>query len=564
MRKATRTRSDVLGVLGSGLLTAASLLCLALPAAAQNVPETAIPDRAPKYFPFTYRSAMSAPLPFSIGNETLPVTVPAKGTAPNGSGTVGFVAPEAARTIGANEHPFYKSMGSNGRSCGTCHQPSMAMGLSVSNIKERFRKFGVKDPLFAPVDGANCPNLVPASETKPSKYYGGRRGRGANANSAKARSLLLNDGLIRVFMPLQTGSINPIIDVKVQDPYGCNTSPEFGKDPQTGKPIYSMYRRPLISANLDFKTKFLPLGATRSGNIMWDGREPTLASQALNATLGHAQRDNVASNPDGLGELTTTSPEIVAIVNYEEGFFAAQQTDRRARALDAAGAQGGAQKLKENIAANGVLPPFPPPAPPAPFAIPFTEFDAWTDLSGGGISVAQRESIARGAKLFNGTAENNRGRFTISKVAGFNDVFGGADVPNSTCGTCHNGLHGGGDMLPNNQRNIGISGDFAGRGGHPLRTDLPIFTVTCAAKPDFQDSNVFKTNDMGLALHTGECADVGKTTVPSIRGLASRAPYFHDGSANTIADIVNFYNIRFSMGLTKQEKADLTNFLAAL
>ena len=71
-------------------------------------------------------------------------------------------------------------------------------------------------------------------------------------------------------------------------------------------------------------------------------------------------------------------------------------------------------------------------------------------------------------------------------------------------------------------------------------------------------------NDPGMGLVTGRCADIGKFSVPTLRGLASHAPYFHDGSANTIADEVYFYNKRFSMGLTRQEKTDLTNFLAAL
>jgi cytochrome c peroxidase len=67
-----------------------------------------------------------------------------------------------------------------------------------------------------------------------------------------------------------------------------------------------------------------------------------------------------------------------------------------------------------------------------------------------------------------------------------------------------------------------------------------------------------------MALISGKCADIGRLTVAPLRGLASRAPYFSDGSAATLLDVVNFYNQRFSIGLTDQDKQDLVNFLSAL
>ena len=48
------------------------------------------------------------------------------------------------------------------------------------------------------------------------------------------------------------------------------------------------------------------------------------------------------------------------------------------------------------------------------------------------------------------------------------------------------------------------------------------------------------------------------------RDLAPRAPYFHDGQAATLMDVVDFYNNRFQIGLTSQEKTDLVNFLNSL
>ena len=78
------------------------------------------------------------------------------------------------------------------------------------------------------------------------------------------------------------------------------------------------------------------------------------------------------------------------------------------------------------------------------------------------------------------------------------------------------------------------------------------------------DGTVVITNDPGAALITGKCADIGRFTVPTIRSLPARAPYFHDGSAATVMDIVNFYDKRFTIGLNDQQKQDLVNFLNAL
>jgi cytochrome c peroxidase len=72
------------------------------------------------------------------------------------------------------------------------------------------------------------------------------------------------------------------------------------------------------------------------------------------------------------------------------------------------------------------------------------------------------------------------------------------------------------------------------------------------------------TNDPGKALISGKCADAGKFTVPQLRAVASRAPFFSDGSAATLLDVVNFYDKRFSIGLTAVEKQDLVNFLGSL
>jgi cytochrome c peroxidase len=48
------------------------------------------------------------------------------------------------------------------------------------------------------------------------------------------------------------------------------------------------------------------------------------------------------------------------------------------------------------------------------------------------------------------------------------------------------------------------------------------------------------------------------------RGLTARAPYFANGSARDLIELVNFFDRRFKIGLTDKEKQDLVNFLSIL
>jgi cytochrome c peroxidase len=49
-----------------------------------------------------------------------------------------------------------------------------------------------------------------------------------------------------------------------------------------------------------------------------------------------------------------------------------------------------------------------------------------------------------------------------------------------------------------------------------------------------------------------------------LRGLAARAPYFHNGFAADFNAVLDFYNDRFAMNLTAQERSDLIAFLETL
>jgi len=110
--------------------------------------------------------------------------------------------------------------------------------------------------------------------------------------------------------------------------------------------------------------------------------------------------------------------------------------------------------------------------------------------------------------------------------------------------------------------NIGIAN--AGAGAPPALdiAGLPVFTLQCVSGP--LAGQVFTVTDPGRSLISGKCADIGKLKGPVLRGLASRAPYFHNGSAGTLLDVVDFYDRRFNIGFTEQQKRDLVAFLRSL
>jgi cytochrome c peroxidase len=95
--------------------------------------------------------------------------------------------------------------------------------------------------------------------------------------------------------------------------------------------------------------------------------------------------------------------------------------------------------------------------------------------------------------------------------------------------------------------------------------ELPVYLISgCPDPADPGRSAPFYTSDPGRALITGKCADLNRVKGPILRGLAARAPYFHNGAAANLAQVVSFYDERFQMQLTPEEKSDLVAFLSTL
>lgn len=49
-----------------------------------------------------------------------------------------------------------------------------------------------------------------------------------------------------------------------------------------------------------------------------------------------------------------------------------------------------------------------------------------------------------------------------------------------------------------------------------------------------------------------------------MRGLSARAPYFSNGLAKDLRGVVDYYERRYSIGYTEQEKQDLVNLMSVL
>ena len=258
----------------------------------------------------------------------------------------------------------------------------------------------------------------------------------------------------------------------------------------------------------------------------------------MDATIGHAEAP------------TEPSPEQQQqIVAFEMALSTAQDLDTVAGSLEADTATGGPRAVVDQPFFIGIndplgLNPFKTPFNPVAFTL---YNDTWVNAASGSTRT-QRASIVRGQTLFNSRPIN------ITGVGGLNDATG-LPVIKGTCTTCHDSPNVGNHSV-SAPLNIGVSDVTS-----PLDVKyLPVITL----RQKKGGHAVISTTDPGRALITGKWADIGKLKGPVLRGLAARAPYFHNGSAAGLKEVLDFYNVRFSMGLTDAEKNDLVAFLNAL
>jgi hypothetical protein len=454
--------------------------------------------------------------------------------------------------------PFFQSLGSNGRACATCHQPSDGMSVSAANVQQRFVLTQGLDPIFRTNDGSNCNHSIDVSTL---------------AGRSAAYGLLRTRGLIRIAIGVPANADFEVVNVN--NPYGCNEANTI-----------SMYRRPLPATNLRFLSTVMfdgressPLTGTQKityeqpphnlDNLIFD-----LKHQSVDATTGHAQGDGSRPTPD----------EQSQIVDFEMALSTAQIIDNYAGRLDAHGATGGPVPLTTEPFFIGINSSvrflLPPPLfnfePPGGLVTPgdgqftpaiFNPFDAWAFMPGS----SPRAAIARGQAIFNSKPIN------ITEVAGINDdvsagglVKGGISSLTGTCGTCHDTPNVGNHSFPTpldiGTGNPELSNSGVNLGGLDIRY-LPSITVCkldLSTNPPSPTNNCKTTTDLGQALIDGRFDHVGKIKGPILRGLSARAPYFHNGSAQTLLDVAHFYENRFGLVLTPQEESDLVAFLSVL
>ena len=255
--------------------------------------------------------------------------------------------------------------------------------------------------------------------------------------------------------------------------------------------------------SLWFFRRPLPTSNFKSHTVMWDAAN-TVGTSLRDGLIRQA-RGNVTGAQQGAPASDET---IFDIVDYEAGIGHAQSHATGAGSLSASGAKGGPE--------NAITQPL--------VDARFDLFDAWKNSNN-----PHRKRIYRGQEVFNNP----------------NAPTGGS------CRGCHNAANNG-QNVNGTLFDIGVSRPEFGPGKAVYtfqhRTSGAIVTST----------------DPGRGIRNGVFADLNKFKTPNIRGLAARAPYFHNGIAADIPAVIDHYEAALGFVFTDQEQADLAAFLAAL
>lgn len=142
------------------------------------------------------------------------------------------------------------------------------------------------------------------------------------------------------------------------------------------------------------------------------------------------------------------------------------------------------------------------------------------------------------------------------------DPLAGQDVVAGR-GLCHNAPNAG-DQSTSLPINIGVTMARQTNNDGSANTVLDVANLPIYLLTNSSTGATVRVTDPGRAMVSGAWTDIGKTKGPVLRGLAARAPYFHNGSAKDLATVVSFYNQRFNIGLSRQAQSDLVTFLGAL
>jgi cytochrome c peroxidase len=243
--------------------------------------------------------------------------------------------------------------------------------------------------------------------------------------------------------------------------------------------------------------------AVGSATVNWDGGNSVGIDQ--HAGLVNQANRNVTGGQQGP---PATAEVIANIVGFEESLSTAQLIVPGVGRLDADGTRGGPEALAAMSKVAGR----------------FDLFDAWM-----GHENPKRAQIARGQQLFNNTNAGGR-----------------------SCSSCHNSA--------NNGTNINNAlFDIRTASAEARTPDLPLYVFRNRTTGEIR-----QLTDAGRGQVTGLWSDLGRFKTPTLRALAARAPYFHNGIAPTIESVVRHYELHLGFVFTDEERADLVAFLNAL
>ena len=483
-------------------------------------------------------------------------------------------------------NPFFRPLGKQfATTCEHCHFATDGWSVSGEHIRQLFNSSQGKHPLFT-APSANDFHAALALE-----------GDASPGDRQRAYSLLLDKGdalVRRNFDPAAADfAVLAVVDpslpaslhtIAVDDegrivPAGTAGSVraipgaaylQYTGQDNGGTPQFWLHRRPLPTTNFKFLT-----------TVAWDGQDTRQGSNPATRSV----RDGVYDVSKGTirgretgGALvaadghTYTEAELTTLSNQMTEFMfsltTAQESLGGGLALTARGATGGVVNLSKQkfyfgindtiqgdltVSASGQV-----TADRAPFnPVVFTLYDAWHEDRD-----EAHAAIERGQALFNAQ------RLSVDRVGGLQGASitlpdgttttGPSGAVRGSCSACHNAPNVG-DHSTRLPINIGVSEKAPIRFGRERIADLPLFILRRKT-----DGAVAQTTDPGRAVISGRFAHVGEFKGPILRAVASHPPFFHNGMAATLDEVVEFYNMRFKADFTARERSDLVAFLKAL